>query len=74
MSFASALESLTKKDLIRLLAAVGQPPQTARDRERFLLASRLARYADKITIVIEWDSRMQNAPAVATAPQRPEST
>jgi hypothetical protein len=60
MSFASALESLPKKELIRLLTAVGQPPRTSRDRERTLLASRLSRYADKIFLVIEWDSRMPN--------------
>lgn len=61
MSFAAALESLPKKELIRFLTAAGEPPKTTRDRERSLLATRLARYADKITIVIEWDSRMPNA-------------
>lgn len=60
MGFAAALESLPKKELVRLLTAAGEPPKTTRDRERSLLATRLARYANKITIVIEWDSRMPN--------------
>lgn len=79
MDFAAALESLPKKELVRLLSIVGEAPKTARARERSVLAVRLARYVDKITIIIEWDSRMpasigEAGAESASSPQAPVNT
>lgn len=56
-----AMAALPKRELIRLLTQAGWPPKVSRDRERHLMATRLARYADRVTITIEWDDRMQNS-------------
>ena len=55
-----ALRSLPKKELARLLTLVGEPPTRSIDRQRELMALRLARYADAVTITVRWDSRMPN--------------
>jgi hypothetical protein len=55
-----AFRALPKKELVRLLVLVGEPPQKSADRQRNLMALRLARYADRVTISVEWDSRMPN--------------
>lgn len=56
-----AFRALPKKELVRLLTLVGEPPQKSVDRQRNLMALRLARYADRVTISVEWDSRMPNS-------------
>lgn len=56
-----ALAGLPKRELIRLLTLAGIPPVRSHDRQRERMAGRLARIADKITLVVEWDCRMPNA-------------
>jgi len=56
-----ALRALPKREMIRLLTLAGIPPMKSEDRRRELMASRLAHIADRVTILIRWDHRMQNA-------------
>jgi hypothetical protein len=55
-----AFRALPKKELIRLLTLVGQPPLKSIDRQRDIMALRLARYADHVSITVGWDHRMPN--------------
>lgn len=55
-----AFQALPKKELVRLLTLVGEPPTRSVDRQRNLMALRLSRYADTVTILVKFDSRMTN--------------
>lgn len=55
-----AFRALPKKELVRLLTLVGDPPARSVDRQRDLMALRLAQYADSVSILVQWDSRMPN--------------
>lgn len=56
-----AFRSLPKKELARLLTLAGDPPTRSHDRQRERMALRLARYADAVTITIQWGSHKTNA-------------
>ena len=63
-----ALCALPKRELIRLLTLVGDPPLRSKDRRRELMASRLARYIENMTICVEWDSRMSEGFPIENRP------
>lgn len=63
-----ALCALPKRELVRLLTLVGEPPLRSKDRRRELMASRLARYIENMTICVDWDSRMPESFPIGNRP------
>lgn len=49
-----AMAGLKKRDLIRLLTLAGMAPAKTEDRRRELMALRLSRLVEKMTMTIEW--------------------
>lgn len=63
-----ALQSLDKKVLRELCAALGIEVTTTRARSREAMANRLAHFADEMCIAVTWDERMPNARDLAPPP------